>query len=199
MSDPISIVKKYIKLLVKEYEFEEGVLLKLWTDKYPLEDAPMMGNQEKETVLDERSTLMLKKKFELQEMCRKKGCKVMGTKLVLVERILCKEPQMPTTVKKIHKKTNKTGKKKKVADILQKIAHDSELLNIRRNVFNNYEHNETKFVFDETTNCVVGKQNINGTIDALLEKDIETCKELNFQFKIPETIYTEKSHDDENV
>ena len=186
---PIAIIKEYVKLLIQEYEFEEETLLKVWTDAHPSEE------KVEEKLSDKYSALKKKKNSELQEMCRQKGYKVNGTKLVLIDRLLGKElpPAVTITKTKSSKKTNK----KTISDVLQKIVHNSNVVNIRRNLFNNYEHAETSFIFDESTHSVVGKQINDGTIRSLTAKDIETCKEYNFKFNIPDTIETEKPYDDE--
>ena len=195
MSNSINIIKEYIKLLVQEYEFEENVLLELWTNKHPMEETK--EGEEGEEVKDDATyaDLKKKKKTELQELCRAKGHKVTGTKLILIDRILGKEALSSKEKDKPKKSTKKN--KKSIANILQKLSHNNNIINIRRNVFNNYEHVETGFVFNEQSQCVVGKQNVNGSVDLLNEKDIETCKEYNFKFEIPETIEIEKPYDDE--
>lgn len=123
---------------------------------------------------------------ELKQLCKERGLKMTGTKANLIERL--SQPTIETMIKK--KPTHK-----KMANVLQKIIHNAHTLNIRRNVFGNYEHADTGFIFDELTHTVIGKQNESidpmtnsPTIEPLTEKDIELCKEYNFKYKLPDTI-----------
>ena len=64
-------------------------------------------------------------------------------------------------------------------------------IHITKNVHNNYEHPETKLVFEKETKQVIGKQQDDGTISALTEEDIQVCDQFKFPYKIPEKIVTE--------
>jgi hypothetical protein len=196
MTDPtLKIINEYIQLLITEYEFDENELRQLWVDHRKTMPQTEYIEEKQSSGLD-LATLKKYKKTELQELCKEKGLKTTGVKSDLIDRILGKSPpsNKPTTSKNSSKKK---GSKKMIADILQKIMHNSNVINIRRNISGNFEHIETGFIFDEATNKVTGKQNDDGTISKLTEKDIELCKEYNFKYEIPETIEIEKPYDDE--
>lgn len=65
------------------------------------------------------------------------------------------------------------------------IDSSSKGMTLRKNKFNNYEHLETKFIFDKTTKKVIGKQLDDGTIIELTIEDIEVCKKYRFKYLIP--------------
>lgn len=178
----MNYIKEYIELLLKEYDLDEDILLKIWTDAHP--------NEEKEEKqLSEASRLKKMKKPELQQLCREKNLKVTGTKSALMDRLLGKEVV-------VEKPKSKKSKKKSIADVLRKISQNTEVLNIRRNLFNNFEHIETGFVFNETDHKVVGKQNDDGFVVPLTDKDIETCQGYNFDYEIPENIVLDQPYDE---
>lgn len=164
----LDIVKEFVKLLIKEYELNEDELIKLWTDAHPVK-------------VEKLNPYTNKKTDELKELCRSKGLPVSGSKKVLIERLM-----NPPAVK-TKSKTRTKKKQQKISDILQKVVQNTEVLNIRRNLFNNFEHAETSFVFNEDK-MVVGKQDNSGSILPLTEEDINTCIEYNFLYQIPTTI-----------
>lgn len=172
-------IKEYIQLLIKEYEFDEATLLKIWTDKHPIEKE------------EEDATLTRKKKVELQAMCKERNLPVTGSKQVLIDRLLSPNPP-PKSSPKAKKKSSK-----KVAVVLQQLMSRNTAINVRRNLFNNYEHVTTGFIFDESNHNVIGKQNNDGTIDQLTEQDIELCKEYKFNYEIPVTIVPDETYNDE--
>jgi len=68
---------------------------------------------------------------------------------------------------------------------------------MRRNKQGNYEHPETKFVFDKDTKEVYGRQGENG-VDDLTAEDIEQCKKLNFKCRMPATLTNKKGAKEED-
>jgi len=169
----LDIVKEFVKLLIKEYELEEESLIKLWVDAHPNPE-PVV----------QQTNYSKKKVSELKILCRNAGLKTTGTKAVLIDRL-----QNPTAETSVVKKSKGKSKKKqpKLSDILQKIVRDNEIINVRRNLFNNFEHVESALVFDENK-IVVGKQDPSGTVLSLTEEDINTCIRHNFLYQIPTTI-----------
>ena len=63
------------------------------------------------------------------------------------------------------------------------------MLKIARNAFGNYEHRETRLVFDPSTKEVIGIQEPDGKISELTVEDIQMCREYRFDYRIPETIH----------
>jgi len=83
-------------------------------------------------------------------------------------------------------------KKEKIIDLLlsykkpdkNKIQENKTIINVKRNEYGNYMHGPTHFVFHPKTKQVIGKQN-GKEVDELTKKNIEICKELNFDFLVP--------------
>lgn len=118
-------------------------------------------------------------KSELQELCRLKGLPVSGTKGELCDRL-----HNPTQAQK---KVKTVKKSKKRPPVLQRMENLQDAVCIRKNAFGNFEHAETKLIFDQASKSVVGKQERDRVIP-LTEEDIEICKENNWDFVLPETI-----------
>jgi hypothetical protein len=94
-------------------------------------------------------------------------------------------------------KQTKTAKavaveEKKVQEILKK---PSETLRLKKNKFGNYEHQTTGFVFDPQTKEVFGRQQ-EETVSVLTLDNIETCKQLGFRYRIPETFQDDAEEED---
>ena len=64
-------------------------------------------------------------------------------------------------------------------------------IQIKKNSHGNYEHPETKLVFDKDSRQVIGKQKADGTTSALCEEDIQQCDQFKFTYRIPEKIMNE--------
>ena len=120
-------------------------------------------------------------KNQLSVLCKKHGYNYSGNKSQLINRLLQKEP----IVKK--NTINTTSKKntiKTTKPVLANIISQKSSIIIKRNNYNNYEHSDTGFVFDNTTNIVIGKQILDKVLD-LTKDDILKCKQYNFSYKIP--------------
>ena len=63
-------------------------------------------------------------------------------------------------------------------------------IQIKKNEHGNYEHPETKLVFNREEKTVVGTQKDDGTIADLTQEDIETCNQFKFTYRMPEKIKT---------
>ena len=126
-------------------------------------------------------------KQELVAECKKRKLKVSGTKADLIQRLTGTEIISPK---------KKTLKKKK-SHILTKIqTNQSQTIKIRKNKFGNYEHGETNFVLDKNTQNVIGKQNIDGTIEPLTPSNIDLCNKYKFSYEI--TAINDQKLDSEN-
>jgi hypothetical protein len=109
-------------------------------------------------------------KTDLIKQCKEKHLGVSGTKIDLIHRIL-----------NINDNTN-------LKKINEEISTIPNTIKIVKNKYNNYCHNETKFVFDNITKRVIGVQLENGNIRCLKKDDIDTCKLYKFRYNIPETL-----------
>jgi hypothetical protein len=78
----------------------------------------------------------------------------------------------------------KTQQPNKTQTVKKLIIKRSPIFNIRKNKFENYEHVETGFVFNRETKRVIGKQNLDGTINELTDIDILTCQKYKFQYEV---------------
>ena len=96
-----------------------------------------------------------------------------------------KEEKKEAVVKKTVAKTVA----KTVPAVITKVKEanvDGNTTNIRKNKWNNYEEKNTGFVFNPSTEEVVGRQMADGTIATLTLNDIELCKANGFAYQIPE-------------
>ena len=84
--------------------------------------------------------------------------------------------------------------KEKESSSVKKLNSAAPALTLKRNKHGNYEHSETKLVFEKNTKEAYGKQNDSGSIDYLTAEDIEVCKKWNFKYRLPETL--SKRNDD---
>lgn len=170
----LETIKEYIDMIFAEWDMGEDIskedFLQLWIDKHsPLEEQAPPTNLT-------LGTLKSMKKPELQALCKERGLSDKGVKNMLIDRILGKNVSSKKTTEK------------KTDDILDKLLKNRPQLNIRRNLFGNYEHVETKFVFNEVSQKVVGKQEEDGKISDLTAEDIELCQEHNFTYDLPENL-----------
>lgn len=87
---------------------------------------------------------------------------------------------------------NPKGHKHDLAMRLVHTCHPSDpfqdVITVRKNDSGQYCHEETGFIFDPMTKRVVGKVSTDGTIEKLSRKDIDSCKDHKFLYKLPETI-----------
>ena len=120
------------------------------------------------------------KKTELVIVCEEKDILYKSmTKTQIVSNIM-------NDVKK--EQGTKAGCKKASNDLISKIKSEIKPQEIRKNSFGNFEHTETRFVFNKTTKEVIGKQLDNGSVQTLTKKCIETCKQYNFKYEIPDNL-----------
>src|SRR3989344_2341101 len=128
----------------------------------------------------------------IHEYARKKGDK------------LCKEPisENSKTGKYCKKhlsdetkenRTSKVTKKQELAEtkakIIQELNNHKPKVILKRNNYGNFEHPETKLLFDKVTKEVYGKQSPDSnSVLPLTAEDIESCKLFHFTYKLPENI-----------
>ncbi len=124
-------------------------------------------------------------------MCKTKKLKVTGTKNDLIELIcnydLKTQPQ-PQPQKQSHSPPKKLSPALKDQKVIKKLVEKIPSIVIKRNQFDNYEHSDTKLVFNNKTQKVYGKQNPDGSISDLTDEDINLCNKYKFQYIIPENL-----------
>jgi hypothetical protein len=133
----------------------------------------------------------------LMAYCKSKGLKQSGKKEEIIQRVLdsLKATGSTTTTASAAKASASSSKSKASAPappVLASVVEKSGTLEIRKNKFGNEEHFESGLVFNKETKMVIGKQNPNGKLESLTDKDIETCKKYKFLYKLPENLSVEK-------
>ena len=173
---------KYVEKVSLKYKINKEDLIKIWnmSDSIEKEDEKLYDNS-KQKIVNALSKLT---KAELVELCKSKSLKTSGTKAELIES-LSKEESKKLTVK-----SSENIKSKLVAKI-PSIA-------IKRNKFQNFEHEETSFVFDKDKK-VYGKQNPDGYIDPLLKEDINLCNKYKFLYIIPNNLDDKSNKSDNEI
>lgn len=126
------------------------------------------------------------KKPELVEMCKTGGFKSKGTKPELISFLFNEVVEIADAKVEKKKKSLEPPPVAKTS-ILEKMKMAVDPVNIRRNKYDNYEHAESGFVFDNKTKKVIGKQQGEEVIQ-LNKEDIDTCNKFRFSYEIPESL-----------
>lgn len=132
--------------------------------------------------------LLTCKKPELQALCRQKGVKCTGTKAELIALLL--GGSVSSTPKSETTKKPTVNKKDMTQPVLKTITKNSANVPVRRNAFGNFEHAETSLIFDKNTRKAIGRQSPDGRIVSLTSDDIDICKQLKFDYILPENLDT---------
>ena len=184
-------IKIYINQLANKYDLNESELYKLWNNKEEFSTAVTKiskSSQQKEDILDPE--LMKLNKKELTEMCKSKNLPISGTKADLIKRLVSKEDQKQTKLTPINKKSD-------TAEVVKKLVKNIPAIQINKNSFGNYEHAESRLVFNNTTKRAFGKQNDDGSISELTAEDIDLCHKYKFTYDIPENLNKKLMIDDD--
>ena len=174
-------IKLYISKISTEYNLNQTELYKLWNNNNSFVKST------KEDVVDPE--LMKLSKKELSEICKSKKLPVSGTKIDLIKRIL--DTENKTQTKLVTKKSTQP-------EIVKKLVDKIPVIQIKRNVHGNYEHEDTKFVINNTTKKVYGKQNKDGSISELTPLDIDLCHKYKFTYDIPENLDNKDANDEDD-
>ena len=150
-------------------------------------------------------------KKTLEAICKLHKLKVSGKKEELQNRILIATGQIqdvkedvkedvrgggggkesvPKSVPKSVSKSKKSPAKKKGGSpsscpVIQRLEEKSHIYNISRNRWNNYEHLESRLVFQPVDKKVYGVQSDSGDVVELTTRDIELCKKYKFDYVLP--------------
>lgn len=172
-----STIQTYINEVSNKFKIDKNQLYMLWNKDAPFEDLNIEPIYVSE--LKKNDDLSILTKNELIELCKLKGLKVSGTKSQLIEILTQNGKKEP------NKKIDKTSPHNK--PIIKKLVAKIPSIPIKRNKFDNFEHEETKFVFDKDKK-VYGKQNSDGTISSLSKEDIDLCNKYKFSYYIPDNL-----------
>lgn len=173
-------VKLFIKQVSESHSIKEDELWGLWSDENPI----------KTSIVDSGSTMDSKDLnklllVDIKAICKDRGIKTSGTKAALITA-LCGENVEGKS------KSNSTSE----PSVIKKITTSIPVISIRRNQFGNSEHPETSFVFDKNKK-VYGKQNTDGSVDKLTEKDIDICNKYKFLYILPTNLDEKSGLDDQ--
>ena len=176
------IISKYIDKISSKYNLDKSELNKMWNNIdviAPQESKPC--DDDKKKIVNALTRLT---KPELVELCKTKGLKTSGTKTQLIELLSNEE------AKKLVVKTEK---------VTTKLVAKIPSISIKRNQFQNFEHEETSFVFDNKDKKVYGKQNPDGSIAPLTKEDINLCNKYKFSYIIPDNLDTKNNKVDQEL
>tara|TARA_B110000305_G_C19314198_1_gene575530 strand:- start:500 stop:1006 length:507 start_codon:yes stop_codon:yes gene_type:complete len=128
------------------------------------------------------------KKPELLEICKQHGYDTSGTKPDIIDNIMSKKvaPAKPVKSAPPNKTVAPPDK-----DILAKLKAVIPPVLIKRNEYDNFEHVETKLVFNRKTTEAIGVQLEDGSVRELTRDDISICNKYNFKYVIPSNLSTD--------
>lgn len=174
----------FINKLSTQYNIEKDELLKIWNGNVvKTQENTVIESTIIDIKKDSNNDLTSMSKTELSNICKEKGLKVSGTKAELISRInSCSEGKKDEKKDKVEKKDKSPPVVKK---LVEKLIPN---ITIKRNKFDNFEHQETGFVFNNKTQKVYGKQNEDGTIEDLTSEDIDLCNKYKFSYIIPDNL-----------
>jgi hypothetical protein len=208
-------ISEYAKLISQKYNLDHSEVFSLWSQQVDKKSLPLQETKAKrspkvaspkkssEEHFDMSPTALVKyTRDELAAVCKKLGLKVSGKKQELLDRILEKQgvsgenkeksespkAKESKVVEKKEAKKRSPAKKKEDSEVVKKITSYIPQINLKRNKWGNYEHLETKLVFDPETQQVIGKQEENGDVVEIDEQDIENCNKFKFSYKMPENL-----------
>jgi hypothetical protein len=173
-----TIISSYISKISEKYNIDKTELQQMWNNKNT--DSESKSEVKPTSSNLDKDNLQKLTKNDLVNICKEKKIKHTGTKPELIDRLL-------------EHKNKVIVEKTKPICISEKIQTTLETIQIRKNKFGNYEHFETRIVFDKNNQNAVGTQNDNGKIDTLTQEDIEQCKKYKFKFQLPSNITSKKS------
>ena len=185
-------IQDFIKNISKTYNIDYTEIYNIWSNGYDIKNLNTIETQvqvqnqnitsnskdDKQKIINNLNKLT---KPDLVEMCKNKGLKTKGTKAELIE--LLSQDEL---------KVNKPSD-----SIIKKWFASSPPISIKRNKFNNYEHEETSFVFNNKEKKVYGKQNSDGSIEPLTKDDINLCNKYKFDYFIPDNLNKESKDDND--
>lgn len=191
-----NVIQTYISNIAERYNLNRDELNSMWTSGQ-MKKKPQLETIDMNDISIER--LHKSNKAEITALCKSRGLKCTGTKDVLINRLLGKEEGEKKEAKKEVKDLKEVKSEKKVVgkkepekkqtvDIVKKLTADIPVIPIRRNAYGNFEHPETRLVFNRKTETVIGKQQDDGSLSELTDDDIESCKRFKFKYDLPNNL-----------
>ena len=185
-------IDAYANLISEKFNLDANEIKQLWYDNNqdftnnPVEHTNSKPVEPEQHNDDLKLKLAKSSVAELKAILKSKGLKVGGKKADLIARILNGDDSKPKKKTKVQKNTPKI-----IKELTENISH----IQIRRNSFGNFEHQETRLVFNKETQEVIGKQNDDGTLSDLTKEDIEMCNKYKFKYVLPENLNKQTSLD----
>lgn len=199
------VIVKYVTFLSQKYKLDFDEMMQLW-DSTSLERNEVKQSKKEEKIVDTELTVEKISKStvpELKAFCRLKNLKLSGKKEEIVSRLLnflngrkesSSSTSLPPPPKTVSNMNVKEQKRNMVNEVSKKTSErNTEKIAIKKNKFGNFEHLSTKLVFNPKNETVIGTQNVNGTIDPLVDADIENCKQFNFKYTLPFNLDTKEN------
>jgi hypothetical protein len=206
-----SIILEFCETIAQKFGLNKTDVYALWSDdQAPVSSSSSSQLSEKgekteksasadATEMTPEKVLTCTKDY-LMAYCKSKGLKQSGKKEEIIQRVLdslkasgsSSSSSASAASPAVKASTSKSKASAPTAPVLASVAEKSGTLEIRRNKFGNEEHFESGLVFNKETKMVIGKQNPNGKLDSLTDKDIETCKKYKFLYKLPENLSVDK-------
>ena len=195
-------VSSLLKNISIKYSLDEEDVIEMWRTQ-----KSNNTSEKKQTALPSPglivdNQLMKLGRNELVEMCKVKRLKVGGTKNDLVSRIQQYETNKTNNVFKTENEKSSQAKGNGPVSnvVINKLVEKIPVIEIKKNKFGNYEYfdelGKTHLVFDNKTQKIYGKQNIDGTISKLTKEDINTCNQYKFSYVLPDNL---DEDDDEEI
>lgn len=113
---------------------------------------------------------------ELKSLCKERNLPVSGTKSELVQRLTGISAQNGPNASSTSKKHPSIQTNPQV---LKSLEHKRNPMVIKRNIWGNFEHTDTKLVFSYEKK-VIGKQGEGGEISELSFQDLENVEKYHF-------------------
>lgn len=186
-------ILKYIDTVSSKYKIDKNELSSLWFSSEDTVIDIKKSDIQQETKKD--NTLLKMTKTELVELCKSKGLKISGSKQELADRILNAETNKKESLFTDTKKSSQKGSPTVIKKLVEKIPS----IQIRRNKFDNFVHEETGLVFNNKTQKVYGKQNPDGSVSDLTSEDIDLCNKYKFSYYIPDNLDKKSSIKDIDI
>jgi hypothetical protein len=180
------VIKTYIDNISNKYNINKIELLKLWSGDNLINTETSSERKDIQPKVVNNSALNSLTKPELVELCKIKKLKYSGTKAQLIENLTKAENN--NSDKPLKNSVSETKVNSPQQPIVKKLVAKIPNISIKRNKFDNYEHAETTFVFNNKEKKVYGKQNVDGTISPLTKDDIDLCNKYKFAYYIPDNL-----------
>ena len=184
-------IQLYISQVASKFNLDESELYKLWNNagEFTVKKSSVsVSKTTSEDILDPE--LMKLNKKELSDLCKAKNLPVSGTKADLIKRIVGNENNKGKST------SSKTTTKQ--PEVIKKLVEKIPTIQIRRNNFGNFEHAESRLLFNNTTKRAYGRQNDDGSVSELTPEDIDLCHKYKFAYDVPENLDKKDDNDDED-